>query len=138
MEVVICRDDQEVGSVAAARVAQVCRDAGRPAVLGVATGASPLSCYAALARRIAAGELDLSEASAFALDEYVGLPRGHEESYEQVIRRTVTEPLRMDPDRVFTPDGFADDIPQACRDYETRIKSVGGVDRNVPFSECQT
>ena len=131
MEVVICRDDQEVGSVAAARVAQVCRDAGRPAVLGVATGASPLSCYAALARRIAAGELDLSEASAFALDEYVGLPRGHEESYEQVIRRTVTEPLGLDPARVHTPDGFADDVEAAAAGYERAIAGAGGVDVQI-------
>ncbi|WP_040157928.1 glucosamine-6-phosphate deaminase [Nigerium massiliense] len=131
MEIVICSSTQQVGDVAAARVAQVCRAAGPNAVLGVATGSSPLSCYTGLAERVRSGSLDLSRASAFALDEYVGLPRGHEESYAEVIRRTVTEPLGLDPARVHTPDGFADDLEAACADYERRIAGAGGVDVQI-------
>ncbi|MDR1833981.1 MAG: glucosamine-6-phosphate deaminase [Propionibacteriaceae bacterium] len=131
MDVIIGRDDAEVGAYAAAKVAKVAhavQQAGKNLVLGVATGSSPLATYAALAEWVRAGKLDLSQASVFALDEYVGLPEGHPESYREVIRRTVAEPLGIRPDRVHVPDGFAADLQRAARDYEQEIKDAGGVD----------
>ncbi len=59
-------------------------------MLGLATGSSPLDIYADLARRVRAGELDFSAVRGFALDEYVGLPVEHEQSYAHVIRTEVT------------------------------------------------
>lgn len=131
MEVVICPSAAVVGELAAAKVARVCHDVGPSVVLGVATGSSPLSLYEHLAAAVAAGDLDLSAASAFALDEYVGLPPGHPESYASVIARTVTEPLRLDPSRVRLPDGNAADVPAACADYERAIAAAGGVDVQI-------
>lgn len=131
MEVVICANADEVARVAAAKVARVARDAGPGVVLGVATGSSPLALYRELAALAAAGKLDLSQASAFALDEYVGLTPGHPESYAEVIRRTVTEPLGLDPERVHTPDGFAADIAAAAAAYEEEIVQAGGVDVQI-------
>lgn len=131
MEVIVCGTADEVAAVAASKVARVCRDSGPRVVLGVATGSSPVALYESLARRVVDGWLDLSQASAFALDEYVGLPPGHPQSYAEVIRQTVTEPLGMDPSRVHTPDGFADDIEQAALDYEQAIVDAGGVDVQI-------
>lgn len=131
MEVVICPTADEVARLAAARVARVCHDVGANVAIGVATGSSPLALYAELAAMVADGRLDLSRASAFALDEYVGLPKGHPESYAAVIRRTVTEPLRMDPANVHTPDGLADDIEAAAKGYEDAIVRAGGVDVQI-------
>lgn len=131
MEVVICPDGAEVARLGAGKVARVVRDAGPEAVLGVATGSSPLELYAALAAMVADGRLDLSRASAYALDEYVGLAPDHPESYAAVIRRTVTEPLGMDPARVHTPDGFAADIEAAAAAYESAIARAGGVDVQI-------
>jgi glucosamine-6-phosphate deaminase len=128
MEIVICPDEARVGELVAAKIAQVVHRAGPEAVLGVATGSSPLRVYEALAARIAAGTLDLSRAYAFALDEYVGLPRDHAQSYAAVIRRTVTQPLGMMPDRVKCPDGLASDLELACEEFEAAIKAAGGVD----------
>lgn len=128
MEVIICGDASQVGHVAAAKIAQVARQVGPHVVLGVATGSSPLHCYGALASRVAEGTLDLGAAQAFALDEYVGLPAGHPQSYSEVIRRTVAEPLRMSPDRVHCPDGTATDLVAACDAYEQAIRDAGGVD----------
>jgi len=128
MEIIICTTPSEVGELAAAKIARVARDAGPEVVLGVATGSSPMATYTALARLVAAGALDLSGASAFALDEYVGLPKGHPESYAEVIRRSVTEPLGMDPVRVHCPDGFAADLEAAGPAYEAAILAAGGVD----------
>lgn len=131
MEVIICPDPQRVGEVAAAKVARVARDTGPEVVLGLSTGSSPLATYEALAHRVAEGRLDLSYAWGFALDEYVGLPQGHPESYAEVVRRTVVEPLGMQPARVFTPDGFADDIEAAALRYEEQIREAGGVDVQI-------
>lgn len=131
MEVVICKDAAEVGKTAAGKVAKIARAVGPSVVLGVATGSSPLALYNELAALIAAGELDLSEASAFALDEYVGLPVGHPESYAEVIRRTVTEPLGLAPERVHVPNGFAEDLAAAGEEYEQAIIAAGGVDVQI-------
>ena len=128
MEIIICRDADEVGRVSAAKLASVCAAAGAQAVLGVATGSSPLATYSGLAAMVASGALDLSEAYAFALDEYVGLPAGHPESYARVIADTVTGPLRMDPARVHVPDGAAADLEEAAERYEALIAAAGGVD----------
>lgn len=131
MEICICSQAEEVAQTGAAIVANVCRQAGKEPVLGVATGSSVLGLYAELARLVEQGELDLSAAHAFALDEYVGLPVGHPQSYAETIRRTVTKPLRMDPTRVHTPNGFAQDLEAAAEGYERCIAHAGGVDIQI-------
>jgi glucosamine-6-phosphate deaminase len=131
MEIIICRDGDEVARIAAETVAQVCRRVGPSVTLGVATGSSPLALYRDLAAIVRKGEIDLSRANAFALDEYVGLPEGHPESYAEVIRRTVTEPLGLAPSRVRAPNGRAADIEQACEEYELAIREAGGVDIQI-------
>ena len=65
---------------------------------------------------------------AFTLDEYVGLPPGHPESYREVIRREFTERVNIDPANVRGPDGSAAGIPAACRAFEDAIREAGGVD----------
>ena len=128
MEVIICPSPERVGQVAAAKAARLAAAIGPRVVLGVATGSSPVQTYLELAKLAATGELDLSEASAFALDEYVGIPKGHPESYHEVIHRTVTVPLGLDPARVHVPDGFAADLQAAGPAYEAAIRAAGGVD----------
>lgn len=130
MEIVIAGDAQQAARTVAERIAAVARSSPHP-VLGVATGSSPQGAYRELAAQVGAGLLDLSRASAFALDEYVGLPADHEQSYTATIRRTVTEPLHLDPARVHVPDGRAADLVAACERYERMIRDAGGVDVQV-------
>ncbi|MDR0488050.1 MAG: glucosamine-6-phosphate deaminase [Propionibacteriaceae bacterium] len=131
MEIIICSSESQVGEVGAAKVAQIARKVGPAVVLGVATGGSPLATYRVLAERVRAGNLDLSQASAFALDEYVGLPIDHPQSYFDTIRRTVTEPLGLDPNRVHVPDGSLDRLESAGDRYEDLIRQAGGVDIQI-------
>lgn len=131
MQIAIVADAAAVAEYAATRIADAIRaraGSARRAVLGVATGSSPLGAYAALAAQVRAGRLDVAGVTAFALDEYVGLDPAHPESYRSVIRRTVTEPLGLDPDRVHVPDGAAADLDAACARYEQLIRDAGGVD----------
>ncbi|MGY1807943.1 glucosamine-6-phosphate deaminase [Blastococcus sp. SYSU D00669] len=130
MEVVLLPDAGAVGRLAAAKVAAVVRR--RPAaVLGLATGSSPEGIYAELARQVATGELDLSRVICFALDEYVGIPADHPQSYAAVLRRTVVGPLGLDPGKVHVPDGRAADLDAAARRYEEAIAAAGGVDVQI-------
>ncbi|WP_324642285.1 glucosamine-6-phosphate deaminase [Pseudarthrobacter sp. LT1] len=126
MEVVILGGSRQIGRLAADAIEQLVRR--KPdAVLGLATGSSPLPVYDELAARHERG-LDFSRASAFALDEYVGLPAGHPESYREVIRREFTDRVNIAPENVHGPDGTATDIPAACEAYERAIAAAGGVD----------
>ncbi|HEY9356434.1 MAG TPA: glucosamine-6-phosphate deaminase [Arthrobacter sp.] len=126
MEVVILPGSRQIGQLAADAVEALLRR--KPgAVLGLATGSSPLPVYNELAVRHERG-LDFSAAHAFALDEYVGLEPGHPESYREVIRREFTNRVNIRPENVHTPDGAAADIPAACQAYEDRMRSMGGVD----------
>ncbi|MCU1557603.1 MAG: glucosamine-6-phosphate deaminase [Microbacteriaceae bacterium] len=96
------------------------------AVLGLATGSTPLAVYQALAARGA----DLTDVRGFALDEYVGLPPGHPESYRAVITREVIEPLGLNPSLVRVP-GDRGPIETAGDDYERSIVAAGGVDLQI-------
>jgi glucosamine-6-phosphate deaminase len=130
VEVVLLPDAEAVGRLAAEKVAAVVRR--RPgAVLGLATGSSPSGIYAELARLVAAGALDLAGVACFALDEYVGLPPEHPESYAAVLRRSVVEPLGLDPSSAHVPDGCAADLEKAARQYEEAIAAAGGVDVQI-------
>lgn len=101
------------------------------AVLGLATGSSPLPVYDDLVARHDAGELSFARARAFTLDEYVGLAAGHPERYSTVIRREFTSRVDFADDAVQGPDGLAEDIPTACRAYDDAIRAAGGVDLQI-------
>ncbi|MEO1057246.1 MAG: 6-phosphogluconolactonase, partial [Actinomycetota bacterium] len=125
-EVVIVESPEAGGRLVAGDIAAQVR--ANPAfTLGVATGSTPLPVYTALERERVAG-LDFSKVTAFALDEYVGLPRDHPESYHSVIRREVTEPLGLDPARVHVPDGEEATIATAGQRYEAALAAHGGID----------
>jgi glucosamine-6-phosphate deaminase len=130
MQVVIVDTPAEVGRVAAAKITSLIRRRA-DAVLGLATGSSPLAIYAELARQVREEGLDCTAVRAFALDEYVGLPADHPESYRSVIRREVVEPLGLTPALVHVPDGTAEDVVAACAAYEQRLSEVGPVDIQI-------
>lgn len=130
MEIVILPTPEEVGRVAAARIASIVRR--KPtAVIGLATGSSPQGLYAALKRRVDADEISFTRARGFALDEYVGIPSEHPESYASVIARDVIVPLGFDPASVRVPDGRADDLEIAAKEYDAAIRAAGGVDVQI-------
>lgn len=126
----IVEDAATVGETAAELVVAGLGTQDTP-VLGVATGSSPLTTYASLERQVRAGRLDLRRASAFALDEYVGLPADHPESYRSVVDREVTTRLGLDPSRVSVPNGTAADLDAECLRYEAAIRSAGGADVQI-------
>ena len=129
-EVIVVEDQDAAGELAADSIVGLIRSVP-DAVLGLATGSTPLALYRALAAKIAATDLDVSRVRGFALDEYVGLPPGHPESYRAVITREVVEPLGLNPERIHVPNGSLDGIQHAGADYENAIVAAGGVDVQI-------
>jgi glucosamine-6-phosphate deaminase len=130
MEVVISTTPDEAGKLAADAISELLRR--RPeAVLGVATGSSPLIIYDELGRRVAQGSLSLAKAQVFMLDEYVGLPADHPQRYRNVIRDEFVDKVDIDPTHVYGPDGLAADLVGACEAYERAIAAAGGIDIQI-------
>lgn len=126
MEVVITPQGAEL---AAGAVEALVR-ANPAAVLGLATGSSPLPAYQELIRRHRAGTgPSYGEVRCFLLDEYVGLPPGHPETYRETIFRELTDDLGIPREHVSSPD--ASDPQHAGARYEEAIHAAGGVDLQV-------
>lgn len=127
MEIVINNDPVAVGEMIADRIVKLFT-AKPNAILGLATGSSPLPTYQAIRRRFEAGDVTFARAEAFTLDEYLGLPDGHPEAYKTVIRRELTDHLDFAPGAVHSPDPLAADPHAAAAEYDRAIVEIGGVD----------
>lgn len=127
-EVVIVEDAAAAGALVAAEIVRLITVRPR-AVLGLATGSTPVPVYKALRERL--GDADVSQVRGFALDEYVGINPDHPESYRSVITREVVEPLGLTPEQIHVPRGSADGIEHAGVDYEAAIEAEGGVDLQI-------
>ena len=127
-EIVIVPSSAAAGVLVADEIVKLI--SARPdAVLGLATGSTPLPVYEALRPRVAG--VDLSQVRGFALDEYVGIDPNHPESYRSVITKEVVEPLGLNPDLIQTPNGNLETISHAGEDYERAIKAAGGIDLQI-------
>ncbi|MGY4708173.1 glucosamine-6-phosphate deaminase [Mycolicibacterium sp. CBM1] len=130
MEVVILEDAAQIGTVAADAI-EALLTRKPAAVLGLATGSSPLAIYDELAARYEAGRISFRAARGFTLDEYVGLPADHPERYRTVIDTVFVSRVDFTPGAVAGPDGLAADIPASCAAYEAAISAAGGVDLQI-------
>jgi glucosamine-6-phosphate deaminase len=130
MEVVIVADKGKGAELVGGAIATLLANTAAP-VLGLATGSTPLSVYDDLARRHDDDGLSFAAVRGFALDEYVGLRPDHPESYRAVLQREIVGRIDMDPAALQTPDGWADDIPAACAEYERLIRDAGGIDIQI-------
>lgn len=137
-EIIIVKDEAQAGEIYARSVADLIKR--KPdAVLGLATGSSPLAAYQALAKVVADEHIDVSGVRGFALDEYLGLPLSHPESYHSTIHRTVVEPLGLDPAKVHVPGDVLDGAPLtdgekvagAGAAYDAAIEAAGGIDVQI-------
>ena len=124
-EVVIVPNREAGGALVADAIIALIR-ANPQTVLGLATGSTPLPVYAALAER--SKGVDVSQVQGFALDEYVGLPSAHPESYRSVITREVVEPLGLNPELVHVPRGSGESPQTAGAEYEAAIEAAGRLD----------
>ena len=101
----------------------------RPFVLGLPTGSSPIGVYKELARMNQAGELSFANVVTFNMDEYLGLPHEHDQSYWYFMHDNFFDHLvDMKPENINILNGMTDDPEGECARYEEKIASYGGID----------
>lgn len=118
-------------AVAAADAVEALVRAQPEAVLGLATGSTPLGTYDELAERHAEDDLSFARARGFLLDEYIGLPPDHPERYRNVIVRELAARVGMPQENVRAPHVDEADLDEACAEYERELAQVGGVDLQI-------
>jgi len=138
----------EVGKWAARHIVQRINafkpTADRPFVLGLPTGGTPLEAYKHLVAMHKAGQVSFENVVTFNMDEYVGLPQEHPESYHTFMHRNLFDHVDIKKENINLLNGNAPDVDEECRQYEAKIKSYGkinlfmggvGNDGHIAFNE---
>lgn len=132
MRVIIQDSTAEVGRWAARYIARRInksqRTGGAPFVLGLPTGSTPLETYKELIKLCKEGKVSFRNVVTFNMDEYVGLPENHPESYHSFMWNNFFSHIDIQRENVNILNGNAPDLKFECMDYEERIKEAGGID----------
>jgi glucosamine-6-phosphate deaminase len=126
MEIIIQPTQEAATDIAARIIARLLREKPN-AVLGLATGSTPVLLY----RKLIEMNLDWSQVTTFNLDEYIGLPRDHPQTYHSFMWENLFQHINIPKENIHIPDGNAEDVPKFCMDYEDRIRAAGGIDLQV-------
>lgn len=153
---VIIRDTEKEAALwvahhIAAAINAKAKVSSKPFVLGLPTGSTPLKVYAELARMNKAGEVSFKNVITFNMDEYVGLPVEHPESYHSFMYNNLFNHIDIPRENIHILDGNAPDLVAECASYEEKIAATGGFDLflggigedghiafNEPFSPLQS
>ena len=130
MEVIVSRNYAEMSKAAAQEVVDVL-NAKPNAVLGMATGSTPLGLYQELVRLYKAGLLDFGQVTTFNLDEYVGLPVTHSQSFHYFMHENFFKHVNIPPQNIYIPSGTTTNYRAFCDWFEKRIKDCSGIDLQI-------
>ena len=130
MKIIIAKDYNDMSRKAANYLsAQIIMKSN--AVIGLATGETPIGTYNQLVDWYEKGDIDFSEARTVNLDEYKGLPAEHEQSYRYFMNKYLFDRINIKKENTHLPNGMAIDDDAECERYENVIKSVGGIDMQL-------
>src|SRR6266850_204877 len=131
MLVILKRNSEEISRQAAQLVASAVRK--KPAlVLGLATGGTMVGVYQHLAQLHKEGSLDFSRVVTFNLDEYLGLPATHSQSFHHFMQEHFFSHVNVNPRNIYIPDGtIQGNYDQYCASYEEAIRKAGGIDLQI-------
>ncbi|MDT0126318.1 glucosamine-6-phosphate deaminase [Paenibacillus sp. RRE4] len=127
MNIRIFEHEEDLNATGAGLIASLLQTKPR-AVLGLATGSSPVGVYKQLITLYQKGLVSFAQASSFNLDEYVGLPTEHRESYRSFMNEQLFNHIDIDLSRTNVPNGEAVDLEEECAGYERRLEDRGPVD----------
>ncbi|MGL5271854.1 MAG: glucosamine-6-phosphate deaminase [Phocaeicola sp.] len=132
MRVIIEPNYQAISAWAANYVAKRINEAKptpqKPFVLGLPTGSSPLGMYKALIKLYKEGKLSFKNVVTFNMDEYVGLPEEHPESYHSFMWNNFFHHIDIEKENIHILNGNAANLAEECQQYEAKIEAVGGID----------
>ena len=126
MRVVILPTEGEASNFAGQFIADYMNKNKNP-VVGLATGSSVLLTYKALIKKHKEGMLSFKNLVTFNLDEYVGLPLNHAQSYRNYMKKELFDHIDINQDNAFIPECFDDNFELACANFEDEIKKIGGI-----------
>lgn len=98
-----------------------------PFVLGLPTGSTPLGVYSQLVKMHKQGQVSFADVITFNMDEYVGLPADHPQSYHYFMQQNFFKYIDIKPQNIHILDGMAKDVEQECTNYEKTITDCGGI-----------
>ena len=127
MRVVILPSELEASNFAANFISNYISDKEKT-VLGLATGSSTVLIYEALIKKYKQQHISFKNVTTFNLDEYVGLKPEHAQSYRHYMNSKFFDHIDINYKNVFIPECFDDDYLVTCENYESTIKSLGGID----------
>ena len=111
----------------AKRIREFAPTADKPFVLGLPTGSSPIGTYQELVRLHRQHGLSFRHVITFNMDEYVGIPEDHPQSYHSFMKKHLFDHIDIPKSQVNLLDGNAEDLEQECAAYEARIAAAGGI-----------
>ncbi|MCD2501787.1 glucosamine-6-phosphate deaminase [Clostridium sp. NSJ-145] len=127
MKLIVTKNYEELSKVAADEFAKVIIEKPE-AVLGLATGGSPVGMYKELIAKCENNELDFSKCTSINLDEYIGLNPEHEQSYRNFMNTNLFNHINIDKAKTFVPNGLAENLEEECKNYDKKIEELGGID----------
>ena len=127
MNLIRAKDYDQLSRIAAGLIAAQINNKPN-SLMGFATGSSPVGTYQQLIALCKAGDVDFSRVSTVNLDEYVGLPADHPQSYARFMRENLFDHVNIDMARTNIPNGMNPDPEAECRRYDAVIRSFGGID----------
>jgi len=130
MEVIVCATAEE-GSDLAAKEVLGALSRKPDLVLGLATGSTPLGLYRRMIDAHRRVEADFSKVFTFNLDEYLGLPPGHPQSYRAFMDQHLFRHINIPPDHIHFPPTHGRDVPAQCEEFERDMRRVGGIDIQI-------
>jgi len=130
MEVIITESYEAMSKLAASIIRQqlLCKP---NSVLGLATGSTPVGTYKELVRFHKEQGLDFSQVVSFNLDEYLGLPPSHNQSYRYFMDANLFKHINIPAGNIHVPYGHAESVVEFCEWYEDQIKAAGGIDIQI-------
>ncbi|MEC1670988.1 glucosamine-6-phosphate deaminase [Bacillus mojavensis] len=128
---IIVADHYEDLCKLSAFIIKECVQAKKDAVLGLATGSTPVGLYKQLISDYQAGEIDFTKVITFNLDEYVGLSPSHPQSYNKFMHEHLFEHINVQPDHIHIPQGDNPQLEAECKVYEELIRQAGGIDVQI-------
>ena len=127
MKLITIDNYEELSKVAARELASTIKEKPN-AILGLATGGSPVGMYKELIKMYQDGELDFSKIKTVNLDEYVGLNPEHEQSYRHFMNENLFNHVNININNTIVPNGLAQDLNAECKEYDKKIEELGGID----------
>ena len=131
MELVIYKTYDEISRWTAQHIVSRINDfnpsKSRPFVLGLPTGSSPEGTYNELVKLFKEGKVSFEHVVTFNMDEYVGIPEDHPQSYHSFMKTHFFDHVNIDRNNIHIPNGNSAGLDKECQDYEEKIKEYGGI-----------